>query len=55
MNPISNLENQLNCNQSTMAINNQYDEIVDGAGNVQKDAVCRVHIIKSYRHVEVHR
>jgi hypothetical protein len=37
MNPNSNLEIQLKCNQATMAIDNRYDdEVVDGAMNFQR-------------------
>jgi len=37
MNPNSNLQIQLKCNQAMMAIDNRYDvEVVDGATNFQR-------------------
>jgi hypothetical protein len=35
-----------------MAINNRYDEVVDGATNFQKEGDSRVRSVKSYRQVE---
>jgi hypothetical protein len=55
MNPNSNLDIQFKCNQATMAIDNRYDEVVDGATNFQKEGDSREYTIKSYRQIEAHR
>jgi len=47
-----NPESRLYCYQATKAIDNRYDELVDGATNFQNGRDSHVYIIKSYRQVE---
>jgi hypothetical protein len=47
-----NTESRLHCYPATKAIDNRYDEVVDGATNCQKGRDSRVRSVKSYRQVK---